>query len=38
MSWILRPFVGDPGTGFAIFRQFGGNFYADVLKSLAKLF
>ena len=38
MAWILRPFVGDPGTGFALFRHMGGNFYTDVLRSIGQLF
>jgi len=38
MAWILRPFVGYPKLGFALFRNLEGNFYTDVLKSLAKLF
>jgi hypothetical protein len=38
MAWILRPFVGDPDAGFAIFRNLGGNFYADVLRSIGRLF
>jgi len=38
MAWILRPFVGDPGTGFAVFRNIGGNFYTDVIRSIGQLF
>jgi len=38
MAWILRPFVGDPRLGFSVFRHLEGNFYADVLKSLGRLF
>ena len=38
MAWILRPFVGDPGSGFAVFRNIGGNFYTDVIRSIGQLF
>jgi hypothetical protein len=38
MAWILRPFVGSPDAGFAIFRNIGGNFYTDVLRSIGQLF
>ena len=38
MAWILRPFVGHPDLGFSAFRQLGGNFYTDVLRSIGQLF
>jgi hypothetical protein len=37
MAWTLSPFIGDPGEPFIIFRQVGGNFYADVLNSIGQL-
>lgn len=30
MAWTLRPFFGDPGLPFQLFRQVGGNFYVGV--------
>lgn len=37
MAWTLSPFVGDPRQPFILFRQVGGNFYADVLSSIGTL-
>ena len=37
MAWTLRPFVGAPSMKFELFRQLGGNFYANVLVSLAEI-
>jgi hypothetical protein len=37
MAWTLSPFVGDPDQPFILFRQIGGNFYADVFTSLGTL-
>lgn len=37
MAWTLRPFVGYPYAPFEILRQTGGNFYADVLRSVGEL-
>src|SRR5687768_12723439 len=37
MSWVLRPFIGDPGLPFAWFRQRQGNFFEDVWRSLMQL-
>jgi hypothetical protein len=37
MAWTLSPFVGDPDQPFILFRQIGGNFYADVFASLGTL-
>lgn len=36
MAWTLRPFVGDPNAPFELFRQFGGNFYTDIFRSLGE--
>ena len=37
MAWTLRPFVGAPGLPFELFRQLGGNFYANILASLGEI-
>jgi hypothetical protein len=37
MAWTLRPFVGYPDSPFELFRQFGGNFYADILRSIGEI-
>ena len=34
MAWIMRPFIGSPGTPFSIFRPQESNFYLAVLKAL----
>ncbi|MCB0153158.1 MAG: actin-binding WH2 domain-containing protein [Anaerolineae bacterium] len=38
MAWTLRPFFGYPGTPFELIRQFGGNFYSDVFRSVSEIF
>jgi hypothetical protein len=37
MAWNLRPFVGDRGVPFQVFRHYEGNFYTGVIYSLQKL-
>jgi len=37
MAWTLRPFVGAPSIPFELFRQLGGNFYANIFASLGEL-
>ena len=37
MAWTLRPFVGAPGLPFELFRQLGGNFYANVFVSIGEI-
>jgi hypothetical protein len=37
LAWTLRPFFGDPGQPFGVFREVGGTFYADVLRTLGDL-
>lgn len=37
LSWSLRPFIGAKGMDFQLLRQKGGNFYVDVLKSVADI-
>jgi len=37
LAWTLRPFFGDPGQPFEIFRAIEGNFYVNVVHTLIKL-
>ncbi|MFN8374956.1 MAG: actin-binding WH2 domain-containing protein [Anaerolineae bacterium] len=37
MAWTLSPFIGIPGEPFIVFKQVGGNFYADVLNSIRSI-
>ena len=37
MAWTLRPFIGAPGLPFELFRQLGGNFYANVFVSIGEI-
>ncbi len=37
MAWTLRPFVGAPGLPFKLFRQLGGNFYANIFASIGEI-
>ena len=37
MAWNLRPFLGDRGEPFRVFREYEGNFYAAVVFSVNKL-
>ncbi len=37
MAWTLRPFIGDPGAPFELFRQLGGNFYSNVIWSIGEI-
>ena len=37
MAWTLRPFIGAPSMKFELFRQLGGNFYANILASLGEM-
>ncbi len=37
MAWTLRPFIGAPSMKFELFRQLGGNFYANVLVSIGEI-
>jgi hypothetical protein len=38
MSWILRPFIGDPDRDFTLFRERDSNFFEAVIRSLGGLF
>jgi hypothetical protein len=37
MAWTLRPFLGYPSAKFELSRELGGNFYADIFRSLGEL-
>ena len=37
MAWTLRPFIGAPSMEFELFRQLGGNFYANILASIGEI-
>ncbi len=36
VAWTLRPFVGAPSMPFELFRQLGGNFYANIFASIGE--
>ena len=36
LAWTLRPFFGDPGKPFEIFRSINSNFYINVVHSIMK--
>jgi hypothetical protein len=38
MSWVLRPFVGNPASPFEWFREQDSNFFQAVLKTFFSLF
>jgi hypothetical protein len=38
LAWTLRPFFGDPGQAFEIFRKLEGNFYVNIVKTLMHVF
>jgi hypothetical protein len=38
LAWVMRPFVGNPGMEFEIFRPRSGNFYENVLESVGDMF
>jgi hypothetical protein len=37
LAWTLRPFFGDPGLPFELFRDIDGTFYGDILSTLGSL-
>lgn len=37
MAWMMRPFIGSPGTPFSIFRVQESNFYINVFQLIGKL-
>jgi hypothetical protein len=36
LAWTLRPFFGDPGMPFEIFRSINSNFYINIIHSIMK--
>lgn len=38
MSWVLRPFIGNPGQAFEWFRERESNFFLAVFRTLGSLF
>ena len=38
LAWNLRPFLGDRGQPFALFREYEGNFYTALTYSMRQLF
>jgi hypothetical protein len=37
LAWTLRPFFGDPGRPFGLFRHINGTFYSDILHTIGRL-
>ena len=37
LAWTLRPFFGDPGRPFGLFRHLSGTFYGDILQTIGHL-
>jgi hypothetical protein len=37
LAWTLRPFFGDPGQPFELFRDISGTFYGNILQTVASL-
>ena len=37
LAWNLRPFLGDRDSGFALFRNYEGNFYTALVYSVRQL-
>jgi hypothetical protein len=37
LAWTLRPFFGSPGMEFSLYRQIDGNFYAEIIRTIAGL-
>lgn len=37
LAWNLRPFLGDRGEGFKLFRKYEGNFYTAIIYSFEQL-
>jgi hypothetical protein len=38
LAWTLRPFFGDPGKPFGLFRHISGTFYSDIFDTIGHLF
>jgi hypothetical protein len=37
LAWTLRPFFGNPGKPFELFRDIDGTFYSDIFSTLGSL-
>jgi hypothetical protein len=37
LGWTLRPFFGDPGQHFQLFRNLDGTFYGDIISTIGHL-
>jgi len=37
MAWMMRPFIGSPGTPFSIFRAQESNFYVNVFNLIGRM-
>ena len=37
LAWNLRPFLGDRGSDFILFRKYEGNFYTAIIYSVRQL-
>lgn len=37
LAWTLRPFFGDPKQPLEIFRAIEGNFYVNIIQTIAKI-
>jgi hypothetical protein len=37
LAWTLRPFFGDPGQPFELFRDISGTFYGNILSTFGSL-
>lgn len=37
LAWTLRPFFGNPGRPFELFREMQGNFYLDIVKAIGEI-
>jgi hypothetical protein len=38
LAWTLRPFFGSPDKPFSLYRDIDGNFYAEIIRTIAHLF
>jgi hypothetical protein len=38
LAWTLRPFFGSPDMAFSLYREIDGNFYAEIIHTIARLF
>lgn len=38
MAWMMRPFIGHPGSPFSVFREQESNFYITIVQLIRHLF